>query len=288
MPWPPIDLAVLDKRIFLCCKDGVYELEQDDQMEIDDEDEEDLFFDPAAVAPKKQKVEEKDSKEAPLRVKFKREALCFASKGKMLFSLHKKSYNEAYIEATDLQTFHCLNSNVHLLKFASLKEQFWMLLTDQDQLIVSADKEAYMGEISGHLMVSEMTPLSEIRCKFDLYSRNVVQRPKLSKSDPLWERILDDLKVDPPRKGKRSFCTADICDINFFSHDLVLIVVDKGQLMQYQRNAKTVCRSEIPISHVSLTKQRLEDQGCLVMTSYGAIYKLNLPYNDSDYLDEVL
>ena len=77
----------------------------------------------------------------------------------------------------------------------------------------------------------------------------------------------------------------DICDINFVSHDLVLIVLNKGQLLQYQKSGRIVWKTEIPILHVS----RVRSQGCAtssatgfyVMTNYGTIYSLCLPYNCS-------
>ena len=70
----------------------------------------------------------------------------------------------------------------------------------------------------------------------------------------------------------------DICDINFVSHDLVLVVLNKGQLLQYQKSGRIVWKTEIPILHVS----RVRSQGCataFVMTNYGTIYSLCLPYD---------
>ena len=69
----------------------------------------------------------------------------------------------------------------------------------------------------------------------------------------------------------------DVCDINFVSHDLVLIVLNKGQLLQYQKSGRIVWKTEIPILHVS----RVKSQGCntFVMTNYGTIYRLCLPYD---------
>ena len=69
----------------------------------------------------------------------------------------------------------------------------------------------------------------------------------------------------------------DICDINFVSHDLVLVVLNKGQLLQYQKSGRIVWKTEIPILHVS----RVKSQGCntFVMTNYGTIYRLCLPYD---------
>ena len=82
------------------------------------------------------------------------------------------------------------------------------------------------------------------------------------------------------QKESHFYFSDDVCDINFVSHDLVLIVVNKGQLLQYQKSGRIVWKTEIPILHVS----RVRSQGCgataLVMTSYGAIYSLCLPYAD--------
>lgn len=110
-PNPPMDLASVNDKLFICCKDGVYELDKQVPMDLDDDD--DLF-----------EIEEKrhcsslplTKQDALLRVKFKKEALAFCLKDKnILFSLHKKSQT-CYVEATDLETFQCINPNVHLFE----------------------------------------------------------------------------------------------------------------------------------------------------------------------------
>ena len=79
------------------------------------------------------------------------------------------------------------------------------------------------------------------------------------------------------QKEGHFYFSDDVCDINFVSHDLVLIVVNKGQLLQYQKSGRIVWKTEIPILHVS----RVKSQGCntFVMTNYGTIYRLCLPYD---------
>ena len=89
---------------FACCKDGIYALtstENNDSLDFDDADD-DIF-----AEPKKPCLVPSVSKDIDgvLRVKFKREALCFTVLDKIIFSLHHhRNGNQAiflsfYIEA---------------------------------------------------------------------------------------------------------------------------------------------------------------------------------------------
>lgn len=149
------------------------------------------------------------------------------------------------------------------------------MVYEENSLIIHLSAgRTLIGKLSKDLTLKDIKDSDEIKVKLDLYGRNILQRPQLSDSHDLIEGIIDGLTVEMIEGENEKGL---VCDINFVSHDLVLIVVDKGQLLQYQKNGKSVSKTEIPISHVSLTRQG--HKGCFVMTTYGAIYRLpHLPY----------
>ena len=95
-----IDFVPLGEKLYACCKDGIYELKlyDDDDAKMDfDEADDDIFSD--AKRPCLMTSQTKDV-DGVLRVKFKREALCFAViADKVLLSLHlHRNGSQAFLE----------------------------------------------------------------------------------------------------------------------------------------------------------------------------------------------
>lgn len=274
VPFLPIDLVPHRDKVFICCKDGVYELVNENQpMELDEED--DIFSEKNHAT--------QSSQEASLRVKFKREALSFCVKENVLFSMHKKSESQLFIEATDLDTFQCRNPSVWISDPQTILNsgKTWLVSHDNQKLILHCFDMTLTGELSSELTLRDVT-VCKAQSKLELYTKKVIQRPKLGPESDILDRIIDEIAIESDSSG---LLVDAICDINFAGHDLALIVFDKGQLLQYRKSGKTVCKSEIPISHVSLTRRAHE--GCYVMTTYGAIYRLHLPYDEGDSKNNV-
>ena len=295
----PIDIVAKASEVLACCSDGVYSLNdgssRDFEMDFDDEDD-DIFM--TESKPKKpcpspsSKVEIADG---DLKVKFKREALSFCLyESDTLLSLHNKSDSEFYIEATDLENFHCINPNLCMLRVSQTSKNVWMMINDK-KLAVHCYGSTFIGTISNTMKI-ELKPIT-IKSKLELFSSSIFQRPPILTKD-IVDRIVDSIRVEEPFSdhGNVSLATKanDVFDINFLSHELVLVVLQvseangdkKRQLLQYLKNGKDVLKTEIPISHVSMTRKGLSDQGCLVMTTYGAVYALDLPFNDKGESDQ--
>jgi len=235
---------------FACCKDGIYALtstENNDSLDFDEADD-DIF-----AEPKKPCLVPSVSKDIDgvLRVKFKREALCFTVLDKIIFSLHlHRNGNQAYIEATCLETFQCKNPNMCLLtnNGAERDSVCWMLTSEDGKIVVHCFGITYIGKFRSPGLVDDGLEIQKCSAKnrLELYAKNILQRPKIVSADII-ERIVDEFK--------------------------------------YQKSGRIVWKTEIPILHVS----RVRSQGCAtssatgfyVMTNYGTIYSLCLPYNCS-------
>ena len=117
-----LDLIWHHDILYLACQDALYELEIPkkghslDSLQDDYEDE-DFFqlFETTTARKKKCVLADIALKvqNALLKVKFKREAICFChdTTNEILYSLHSKGNTKAYyVEATDLRTFQCCRS----------------------------------------------------------------------------------------------------------------------------------------------------------------------------------
>ena len=195
-----IDLITFEEKLFACCKDGIYELDShNDSLGFEDA-EEDLFAEakrPCRVMPVSEEID------GLLKVKFKREAICFTIIDKILLSLHLRKGTQAYIEATCLETFQCCNPNVCLLHKNDQKEfgEAWMMTSNDNVVVVHCFGITYIGELDS---VNDIKNLGlkmkkcSARNKLELYADNIVFRPKIVSEDII-ERIIDEFKVTRSR-----------------------------------------------------------------------------------------
>ena len=291
----PIDIIAFQSNLYACCEDGVYELTLNSCLETDlDFEDDDLFMESSSKKICQEPTEKIENTAGLLKVKFKRKSLAFSCfQSRNLVSLHQKNGREFYIEVTDLMTFNCKNPNLSLVTIDQKNsDKVWMMIND-DLLAVHIFGSTFKGKFDGQSLDLKKC---HVQTKLDLFIENVFHRPRIQ-SEKIIEKIIDELKIE---KSVLSACKETalvtspdgVCDINFVSHDLVLIVLNdgdkKGQLLQYQKNGKDVWKTEIPISHVSMTRKGLSNQGCLVMTTYGALYTIPLPYeSDSECNQEI-
>ena len=192
-----IDLIPFEDKLFACCKDGIYELNRyNDSLDFD-EAEEDLFAEakrPCRVMPVSEDID------GLLKVKFKREAICFTIIGKLLLSLHLlRNGTQAYIEATCLETFQCRNPNMCLLH-KNGKQEFgkaWMMTSNDSIVVVHCFGITHVGKLDSASDIVDLG-LKMQKCsaknRLELYAQNIICRPKIVSEDII-DRIIDEFKV---------------------------------------------------------------------------------------------
>jgi hypothetical protein len=323
VPHPPLDLVWSQDKIFICCQDGVYQLEDEETkiQDLDDDDDDfDIFFnndDDSHSSAKKRlcrdSMPERQVQTAVLKIKFKKPAISFATyDGSILLSLHRKnSSTHAFIEATDLTTFHCKNPNVCVLEqddqedLQVLTEQedpcSWMYLCTrsslQDDSILGQQQQKSKNNLClfvrcfgktmiGILDKDHKTSLNSIshpgsiKTKADLHLAPILKRQPAPKSLDLIQRIIDQQQVNLTQFQASPMSKDDISDILCVSRDIIL-VMSKHNLVQYVKSGRAVTKVVIPIAE-PLAMRIKNDQECLILTAYGAVYQLDVPFEQHD------
>ena len=110
-------------------------------------DEDDLIFESPQRKKPCQTPAQEIPKDAILKVKFKRDALCYYAKNSILYSMHRKSSTMMFVEATNLENFQCFNPNVCVItspEEATESKEPWMLSKiGQNELFINVFNRTY-------------------------------------------------------------------------------------------------------------------------------------------------
>ena len=289
IPGSIIQIVGFEKKIFICCDNGLYELIMNDSCDEESDDDEEIFY----ATPRKRQclTLTKQYKEAILRVKFKKAVIACSQSttSSSLYTLHLKHQSQVYAEATDLQSFNCINPNV----FTIDSDKNWELMEERPWIKVICNQPLKMfvycwGEVynislqkqkatKSKLSTSSISPMNKstvIKTKFtsmlDLYLKHEIKRPKLTTND-LIEKIIDSQEIicneDSPM-----FSTKEIDDLDFLDREC-LITLNQGQLLQYSKENRKIRKTHMALPHV---QSFFKDDGknLVVLTKCGSIFKI--------------
>ena len=309
-----LDLIWHHDILYLACQDALYELEMAGKKGHtlhDDNEEEDFFqlFETSSTSKKKCVLPDNTAlkvQNALLKVKFKREAICFChdTSNEILYSLHSKGNSKAYyVEATDLKTFQCSNPSLCIIDTpdgqarSSNLDRPWMLVDGRSFFIFV--NHCYRGRLneSGRNCSSinlEQVP-GKIRLKIDLFLDGWVSRPRYAGND-LLEKILDEKQSQfncDDQKEEARILRENFQDFRFISHEQLVVLTSEGTLVEYRKDGGKISKVNIPSTHVTLITSKANI--LYFVTRYGSVYSVDtnhyyqtmrgMTYNDNEETD---
>ena len=112
--------------------------------------------------------------------------------------------------------------------------------------------------------------------KLQLFSEHEIQRPEGSIYSDLIEQIIDSQEVNIKKdKYSNIICPKDIVDLAFMNNDTLLLLSNQGQLLKYSKShGRELEKTEYPIAHVKSFILTQQTNNVVVLTKYGAIYRI--------------
>ena len=310
---PIIDLVFGEAdTIFAVCKNGLYELPIKDKIiakehsnfpsseeliepcqfslspepeviRIDESDEEVLYGTPR----KKPCVTSSRIKRAEIfRVKYDNPILCCCQNGSTLYTLHSKDERQNFVKSTDLKTFKCDSNVVCVISGEKITENdksdsdlLWMTF-DKSRIFVHCFGKIYLctvGPNNGEKLTEQhLVKLLPFSSKLQLFSEHEIQRPERSIYSDLIEQIIDSQEVNIKKdKYSNIICPKDIVDLAFMNNDTLLLLSNQGQLLKYSKShGRELEKTEYPIAHVKSFILTQQTNNVVVLTKYGAIYRI--------------
>ena len=276
-----LDLICYQDNLYIACQDALYELQlpnSKNQLALEDEEDHEDFFrlfgsDNEGQPKPKRPCMLTDIKvqKALLKVKFKREAICFchdSSRG-LLYSLHSKGHDTVYVEATDLSNFQTCNPSLCMIKDQKAVGKPWMLVEGRSFFLFL--NQCYRGLLNDSItMDHQLEPMPGIRLKIDLYLQGLVSRPNYP-GDDLLEQVLDKQRLEDKSNNHRVL-KESFQDLRFLSHERLVVLTSNGSLREYRKDGRVISKVDILASHVLLMTAM---NGLLYfVTRYGSIYRL--------------
>ena len=277
-----LDLIWHHDILYLACQDALYELEIPkkghslDSLQDDYEDE-DFFqlFEKTTARKKKCVLADIALKvqNALLKVKFKREAICFChdTTNEILYSLHSKGNTKAYyVEATDLRTFQCCNPTLCMVteQTHSSSDKTWMLVEGRSFFLFV--NHCYRGIINESGICSNLEKVPKIRLKIDLFLDGWVSRPKYA-GDDILEKILD--KQCLLLSQSQAILKENFQDFRFISHERLVVLTSEGTLVEYRKDGRKISKVDILSTHATLITSKANI--LYFVTRYGSIYSVD-------------